>query len=280
MTPQLNLNPNPNDILRSRSVYLATPAYGGWLGVGYVNALMGLMNLMHNIGVRYTVSFKYNESLITRARNAMVDDYLKKSDFTDFFFIDADIGFDPRAVLALLLHNEDIIGVPCPRKSFCWSRVFKVLKQNNREYTAEELEKLAGEFVLNFPPDGAPTSLNLGQLTEVQDVGTGLMRIRREVFEKFKGAHPNRYFMPMMGEEGATGDPSYMFFQSRIDEDSGKFTPNGIPHYIPEDYAFCRDARKAGMKVWLAPWIATTHMGTYMYQGDMVAVAQAGGSLR
>lgn len=272
--------PTPADAmkhLKSRSLYIATPAYGGWLSVNYIFSLLALKDLCNEAGVKLTITFMHNESLITRARNRMANEYLATSDCTDFFFIDADIGFNPKDVLMLTIREEDVIGAPCVRKSFRWDRVLKVVKANNREFTGADLEKISGEFVINFPPGEAPASLNLGELVEVRDVGTGLMRIKRETFQKVSEAFPENRYMAIQ-DEGQM--PMQMFFQSRMDEDSRKENSNGLPHYIPEDYAFCRDVRKAGMKVWMAPWMKTNHMGSYMFTGDLEAVALAGGGLR
>lgn len=294
------------EFLKTRHLFLATPAYGGWLSVNYVNSLIALIELCRELGVTRTTSFMYNESLITRARNKMANDFrrmgancpnpncgMPNNDFTnnvpcekcgtripvptDFFFIDADIGFDARDIIMLMLRSEEIIGAPCVRKNLRLDRVAEAAKKNGRQYTTEELEYLTGEYVLNFEKD--PPSINLGQLIEVKDVGTGLMRVTREAFNKFEKAYPNRWHLPMTGESGGRV-PTYMFYQAEQDEDSRAWNPGGLPDYVSEDYSFCRWAKKAGVKIWIAPWIKSTHMGSYMFKGDLEAVAKAGGSLR
>lgn len=269
------------DYLRSRTLYIATPAYGGFCTVNYINSLLGLVNMCRDIGIRHTISFKYNESLITRARNSMVDEYLRKRDETDFVFIDADIGFDPRDIITLMLHHDKkIIGAPCVRKSFNTDRLQALARSAEKPYSTEEFLRLGGEYVLNFPPKAVPDRMKLDDLIEVMDVGTGIMQVRREVFTEIadKPEFKDRWYLPMGGE----GDrvPMFMFFQSGLDEESREVNPGNMPEYIPEDYAFCRLARKSGFKIWLAPWMKTSHMGSYMFQGDLIAVAKAGGRLR
>jgi len=275
--------PTPEEakkILEKRSIYIATPAYGGMMTVNYVTSLLGINDICRNYNVKLEYSFVYNESLITRARNKMVFDYLNKSSCTDFFFIDADISFDPKDIVSLLFHDEPIIGCPCVRKNLRFDRVAAAVKRNpDKEYTIDEMARMCGEFVVNFPPTGAPQMMNLGQLIEVQDVGTGIMRVRREVFEEIEKKFPDRYYVPMQGE-GEETQPHYMFFQSCIDAESGKFNPGGYPHYIAEDFAFCRLAQKAGFKIYLAPWIKSDHMGALLFKGDLEMVAKVGGGLR
>jgi len=267
--------------LKTRSLYIATPCYGGMMTVNYTNSLIALINQCQNLGIRYTISFIYNESLITRARNKMVDDFLRKTNYTDFIFIDADIGFSAQDILSFLLYDEGVIGVPCVRKNLRLDRVVEAVKKNGRSYTIEELEQLLGEFVINFPPNGQPAKMDLWHLAEVQDVGTGIMRVRREVFEKVREAFPDRWYAPMLGEADADPNkPMFMFFQSCIDKDSGQYNPNGLPQYIPEDYAFCRLCRQVGIKIYAAPWVESSHAGTYIFRGSLPAVAKAGGKLR
>lgn len=268
------------EMLKKRSVYIATPAYGGMMTVNYVTSLLGINDVCRTYNIKLEYSFVYNESLITRARNKMVFDFLNKSTCTDFYFIDADISFDPKDIVSLLFHDEPIIGCPCVRKNLRLDRVAAAVKRNpEKDFSIEEMSRMCGEFVVNFPPTGAPEVMNLGQLIEVQDVGTGIMRVRREVFEAIEKQFPENYYLPM-GGEGEENLPHYMFFQSCIDQESGKFNPGGYPHYIAEDFAFCRLARKAGFKVYLAPWIKSDHMGSYLFKGDLEVVAKNGGGLR
>lgn len=265
------------EYLKTRHLFIATPAYGGWLSVNYVNSLLALVDMCNQLQINRTISFVYNESLITRARNKLANDFRKVESATDFVFIDADIGFDARDIVMLMLRSEDIIGAPCVRKNLRLDRVAAAAKKNGRDYTVEELEYLTGEYIFNFVQD--PSSINLGQMTEVLDVGTGLMRVRRQTFDKFEKAYPEGWTLPMVGEAGVRV-PTYMFFQAGPDEESRKNNPSGLPDYVSEDYWFCRKARLVGMKTWLAPWIKTTHMGSYMFKGDLEAVAKVGGVLR
>lgn len=266
--------------LRTRHIYVATPAYGGWIGVDFANSLMALHLLGQEIGLKVEHGFLYNESLITRARNIMVGRARQKSKFTDFFFIDADISFDAKDIVSLILHKEEIVGAPCARKHIKWERIQHMVKKApaDKYFSNDEMRKFCGEYVMNFLPGvPPPKSFNLGEMMEVREVGTGVMRIRREVFDIFEKFYPDRKFRLMDDEHE---NPLHEFFQAKIDEDTKKDYADGVGMYIPEDYAFCRDARKAGMKVYLAPWIKTMHMGTYMFEGDLASIALAGGGFR
>lgn len=267
------------EFLKTRHLFIATPMYGGWASINYINSLVSLINECQNRGIRYTVSFMHNESLITRARNKMADGFMK-TDATDFFFIDADIGFEAKDILTLMWRSEDVIGIPCARKNLRLDRVVAAVKKNGREYNIDELEDLLGEVVMNFPHDAVPQTIDVSRMQEVQEVGTGLMRVRRDTFTKFMEAYPDRWYLQMVGETDGSRLPMYMFFQAGFDEATRKINPESYPDYISEDYWFCREARRAGMKVWIAPWCKTTHMGSYMFKADMLAMGRAGGALR
>ena len=268
------------EFLKSRYIHLATPCYGGMMTVNYTNSLLSLVNICNQMNIKMDVSFMYNESLITRARNEMVSDARMKRNFTDFLFIDADINYDARDIISLLLYDKDVIGAPCVRKNLRLDRIVQAAQKNGRSYSQDELEILTGEYVVNWPEGGMPATIKLDRLIEVQDVGTGIMKIKKETFDKVEKFFPDRWFMPLKKNKIESVSPQFMFFQSELDMESAEHNPGGIPNYIPEDYSFCHLVRKAGMKIWLAPWMKTGHAGTHVFRGDLPAICAAGGSLR
>ena len=266
--------------LQKQSIFIATPVYGGnTAAVNYMHSLLGLVNTCRDLGVGFDIHFMYNESLITRARNCMVNDF-KKSECTHFLFIDCDISFDPRDIILMLMQKEEIIGAPCVRKGLRWDRITHSIKSNpTKNYTGEDLEKITGQYVVNFLPENTPKSIDLGKLIEVRNVGTGIMLVRRHVFNKIEETFPNNWYLQTPDELGGRV-PIYMHFQAELDDESRQHNPGNFPDYISEDYSFCKLARKSGIRVWLAPWLKTGHFGSYLYHGDLKAVSDSGGSLR
>jgi hypothetical protein len=61
-----------------------------------------------------------------------------------------------------------------------------------------------------------------------------------------------------------------MYFQALIDPESRR--------YLSEDYMFCQWAIKAGLKIWLCPWIKLVHVGSFVYGGSLQALAAIGAS--
>jgi len=69
------------DDLKKHKLFIATPMYGGMAHGLYIKSCLDLQAQMNKYGVETKFSFLFNESLITRARNYLVDEFLR-SEFT------------------------------------------------------------------------------------------------------------------------------------------------------------------------------------------------------
>jgi len=92
--------------LQKRSLFLATPMFGGTCYGNYTRGIADLTTLCVKYGIELRLHFMYNESLVQRARNYCTDEFLR-SPCTHMMFIDADIGFDANDVIALLALQGD-----------------------------------------------------------------------------------------------------------------------------------------------------------------------------
>jgi hypothetical protein len=258
------------DDLRKHKLFVATPMYGGQCFGMYCKSALDLQGLCSNYGIEVRFSFIFNESLITRARNYLVDEFLR-SGFTHMLFIDSDIHFDPRDVIALLALDRDIIGGPYPKKSIKWSSVKQAIL-NNPNIEPGELDKVTGDYVFNPVP--GTDKFSVAEPVEVLEIGTGYMMIKRHVFEKFEAAYPElRYKPDHVGQDNFDGSRYiHAYFDTVIDH--GK-----SDRYLSEDYMFCQWWRNIGGQIWLCPWMKTHHIGTYAFNGDLQAVAGHIGSL-
>lgn len=256
--------------LRKNKLFVATPMYGGLAHGMYVKSCLDLQAVCANYGIATRFSYIFNESLITRARNYLVDEFLR-SDSTHLLFIDSDIHFDPKDVIALLALDKEVIGGPYPKKSIKWSAVIEAVKRKP-DITASELEKVTGDYVFNAV--AGTGQFNIGEPLEVLEIGTGFMMVHRDVFTKFKEAYPEFNYKPdHVGQANFDGTRYiHAYFDTVIDH--GK-----SDRYLSEDYMFCQWWRKIGGKIWLCPWMKTHHVGTYPFTGDMGAVANYVGSL-
>lgn len=257
------------DELRKKKLFIATPCYGGMATGLYQKSSLDLKTLLMKYNVDCQFSFLFNESLITRARNYLADEFLR-SGMTHLLFIDSDIGFDPQDVLALLALDKDIIGAPYPKKSINWKAIVNAIK-NNPNIEVSQLEKLIGDYVFNPVP--GTTSFDVNEPLEVLEIGTGFMMIKRDVFTKMAEEYPHTRYRPdHIGQANFDGSRYiHAFFDTCIDPESHR--------YLSEDYKFCQDWRAIGGQIWLCPWMKTTHIGTYGFQGDMQAIAASTGQI-
>lgn len=284
--------------LKNKSLYVLTPCYGGALTINYHHSFIKLMRLCNERGVDFGVSNVYNESLISRARNRLVDNYLKQAAHTHCVFIDADIGFEAEEVLAMLEMDRDILGVPCSKKSIRWDRIqtavarrvldwaamhgmnghdpAALLEQYKRSGAAippEEFPKIGGDFVFNFLPFEGEKTLELdpmAQPEEMKHMGTGLLMVKRTVFEKFKKCYPDRWY-EARSDPTANPGPIHDFFKVGVNPESRE--------YDSEDYWFCASSIAIGYKVLMLPWVRTTHMGSNTFVGDMPAALRYAGEI-
>ena len=264
--------------LRKNKLFIATPMYGGMCSGLYMKACLDLQAMCQQYAIETRFSFLFNESLITRARNYLVDEFVR-SNYTHLLFIDSDILFNPQDVLALLALDKDVIGGPYPKKSINWRNVFKgaqkVISQPgfdpNKYTNFGELEALTGEYVFNPVP--GTTQFKVSDPLEVMEIGTGFMMIKRAVFDKFKEEYPHLNYKPdHLGQANFDGSRYiHAYFDTVIDPDSHR--------YLSEDYMFCQYWRAVGGQIWLCPWMRTTHLGTYGFQGDMNKIAEMTGNL-
>ena len=257
------------DKLKTKKLFIATPCYGGMCHGMYAKSVLDLQGLMTRYGIETRFSFLFNESLITRARNYLVDEFLR-TDFTHLLFIDSDIHFNPQDVLALLALDREIIGAPYPKKAINWNNV-KQSVLNHPDLEAGELEKVVGDYVFNVVK--GTQQFQVSEPLEVMEIGTGYMLINREVFPKWEAAYPEKKYRPdHVGQKNFDGTRYiHAYFDTEIDKVSER--------YLSEDYAFCQWARRIGVSIWLCPWIQCQHIGTFAFTGNMPRIAELTGKL-
>lgn len=302
--------------LRKRRLFVATPMYGGMCAGMFTRSIADLSAMCNAYGIQLQLYFLFNESLITRARNYCVDEFMR-SNATHLMFIDSDIGFDPRDVLALLALADDeseydVIGGPYPKKCISWEKVKTAVDKGFGDEDPNNLERFVGDYVFN--PKGGTGVIPINQPVEVLEIGTGFMMIRRKTFEKFNEHFKELLYRPDHVRTAAfDGSRQIMqMFQAEIDQiDKGKFLENELKkikearpndanavaaavdaalkayeeanakksnRYLSEDYWFCQKIQELGMKTWFCPWMKMQHVGTYVFGGSLADLAAVGAS--
>ena len=234
-------------------VRIATPMYGGNCKGIYADSILALTFQLAQRGDQVSFSKIYNESLITRARNNLVYEFMN-SDADVLLFVDADEGFNASDVLKMLDTGKDVIGGIYPMKNFNWENIRKAALAGKND-----LIRYSGIFAMNLLP--GVKEITVSEPVQVTEVATGLMAIRREVFEKME-PHCPKYAL--------NGSDSKFDFSKMVTEYfATSITPEGI--LLSEDYHFCRKWRELGGEVYAAPWIAVDHAGEYIFSGRYVS---------
>jgi hypothetical protein len=258
--------------LQKKKLFVATPMYGGACAGMYARSIADLAAICAKYDIPLQLYYLFNESLITRARNYCVDEFLR-SDATHLMFIDSDIGFNPQDVIALLAlqtdeSDYDVIGGPYPKKCISWEKIKIAVDKGVADENPNVLERFVGDYVFN--PKGGQKEIPIGQPVEVMEIGTGFMMIRRQTFDKYKEAYPHLSYKPDHIRTAAFDGSReiHAYFDCIIDPVSKR--------YLSEDYMFCYNTEKAGMKVWLCPWMSMNHVGSYVFGGSLADLASIG----
>lgn len=214
--------------LEGRKLFVAIPTYDGKLSIKLAYTLAALMPMAMQHGISVKLGHVSGCSIITMARNMLVDQFLD-SECTELLFIDSDVIAKPEDILRLMAQSgdKDITAGSYPRRAKDRKFFMDLYFDENNE--------------LEF--DGA--------MMRIQRVGTGFMLIRRNVIE-----HLAKKADKYLGQDGV-GQVANVFEFSMLD---GKF--------VGEDYTFCDKARAEGFKVWLDVEISLPHVGQEEFTND------------
>ena len=248
---------------------VATPIYDGAQG-SYVRSALDLALKAQALGISVRFEFILYQPSITRARNILAAMFLA-SDCTHLLFVDADIDFSSDDVFSLIRIMEEqprcgVLGGAYPRRMINWRNVARAVELGLAKDNPADLARYAGEFALHFlHPD---QSFKMTDLVELSRLGTAMMLIRRDVLEGVHAALPDLVFRPDPAERQThgVGELEPAFFCPLIEPESQAL--------LSDDYAFCRRTRDAGFRIWLAPWVRTTHAGPTVFSGTLADTAQ------
>jgi hypothetical protein len=207
------------------NLMVATPAYGGAVQLSYLTSLLAFQAA----GIAFTLVGIANESLITRARNALVSTFHARADFTHLLFLDADVGLPADGLARMIAAGKDVIGAPVPLKG----------------------HGPRGERLFNFGrcvgEDGA--------LMLCERIGTAALMLSRHAVNalvdeaRARGGVYER-MSTLVGDDGV--NVHYDVFRAGAVDGE----------YLSEDYWVCATLRRLGFAIHVDPAIVTTHHGT------------------
>lgn len=188
-----------------------------------------------------------------------------------------------------------------------WEKVLLAANKGFGDKDPNNLAKYVGDFVFN--PAHGTTSFSINQPVEVLETGTGFMMIKKSTFQKYQEAYPSYWYRPDHVRTANFDGTRFImaYFDCAIDRGFGpddvlrlmtklankegsleelsaeaaklaEIQKSASMRYLSEDYNFVQNVRKAGMKVWLCPWIQLDHTGSYVFSGSLRDLAQLGAS--
>ena len=180
----------------------------------------------------------------------------------DFIFIDADISFNPNDIPTMVRADKDIICGLYPKKEINWHTVYNAVKKDAK---IENLKNHTGSWVVNLVDYRPEITVRNDKPLEVFAGGTGMMLIKRKVFDKLKKKVPS-YENDVVDQAGSIGikEVIHEYFATSIEPETNRL--------LSEDYHFCRLWRMNGGKIYIAPWMDLGHMGSYLFEGTFLKV--------
>lgn len=250
---------------------IGTPCYGGNLSVNYFHAMRRLLPLLEQQGISVTVKTLAQESLISRARNTIVAEFLGRPECTHLLFIDADIGFEPELVPRLLARGQPLVCAAYPMKGYNWDKLLEAAKTAG---SGEALQRASLQFATNmrdedWPQDADRHTLDIDNgFVRVSKAATGMMLIERQVFERLQLAFPElQYSNDVAGYDNPhTRGNFWAFFDTLLHPVSRR--------YLSEDYAFCHRWTQACQgEIWLDIESRLSHFGNAAFSGSFLESA-------
>jgi hypothetical protein len=212
------------------AILIATPCLDGRVDARYAGALVQTLGLLNARGQHAEIQFEIGNSLIADARNKLVAKFLA-SGASDLVFIDSDLSWKADDLVRLLSYPQPFVAGVYQRKS-----------------------RAKIDFTVKFGP---AISMDEHRLMEVERVGTGFMRLRRDCIGKMVAAYPR------LRLKNPTQPDDANFF--------GLFDTSIVDgQFIGEDFTFCDRWRAIGGKVMIDPSINLAHHGAAAYDEPLL----------
>lgn len=224
--------------LSGRSIVVATPCMDGKYDRAYVRSFYGTFALLKENGAGIDFMDLPGCSDLPMARAKLFTHFLK-SEHTDLFFADSDMGWDPKDVLRIALTKKDFVGGAGPKKKYPLEFAFH-----------------------NFDDGGTPLPFTLEgpeRLIDITKIGMAFMMISKACAERMATHYEEECAVENDGEV-----IYFVFDPIRLNRS----------RRLSEDFAFCYRWKQIGGKIHIIPDIVLSHTGSYTWQGSFMQVEQ------
>jgi hypothetical protein len=215
-------------------IFLAIPCHTGNIVAECEVSILRNTHLLRDLGHTVIPYYLPGNIYLDKARNKCVKRFLE-SECTDLIFVDSDISFEDDAIVKLIKHDKDIVAGVYPLKQDFLEFPMQLYYDKDNNFLDEE----SGLITANMVP-------------------TGLMRIKREVFEKMRSFDwiGDKYRI----QEDHEGIWTYFNTGILFEDDNT---------WWGEDVAFCRYWKLHGGRIYIEPNITFGHVGKKVYSGNL-----------
>jgi hypothetical protein len=205
--------------------------------------------------------FRYHSgATISLVRNAMVAEFLR-SDSEILLMLDSDQAIGRVGIERLIDLDKPVVGCLYPMRRYNWDRVKRPTEEDPALVTAQALE-----FVGYLQTDENGKASVENGFARAEHVGTGVMLVRRQVFEQLMTHFPELEGVGFGPDAYPDLSPNWGFFNPLT-------TELGLP--LSEDISFCRRWRTIGGEIWADLATNVAHIGQHTFRGNYINSWQA-----
>lgn len=235
------------------SLFVAMPTATGSVRVETLSSIVRMTNALDGHGIRITFSsLSYAELPVSR--NALVADFLDTG-HSHLLFIDDDMAFEPQVIGDMLSVERPFVGVFGPHRHLDLERFARAYGEAEAGGATDPLDvalAAANGFV------GAPVRPARHRVVEAERVGTGLLLLRRDVFQTLDTA------------DGAIPDVLHPRTGKSIRGYFERIYLEGQGTYLPEDDSLChRWRRHANGRIFAFAARGITRYGEFAYRAAL-----------
>ena len=215
-------------------VMIGTPTYNGQLAHQYLTSYVGSFTDCVRRDILIAPEFAVAFSLVQYARNWIVYQFLKNSEFTHLMWVDSDLGWQHNSIGRLVESGKDIIG---------------------GSYTTKSPTKPIYPFVATGPVDERGVQ-------EVSSLPGGFVLMSRRAVQALWDASPE-----MVMEHG--GEDHVVRHVCDLEFVTSDEKGNQVRRLLGEDYVMQVKLRSLGFRMYLQTDIDFVHVGFHEYLGNV-----------
>lgn len=242
-------------MLQRTKIFIPVICYNNTCNTYFMFSLIKLIMALKEAGIDTTLYPIGFESLICRARNASIAQFMSNN-CTHILFLDTDIEFEVEGIFKLINAKEKVIGAAYALKTLWPDKIKDV-------YTREVIPTNPLNQCTKHGVHVLQSGKHSNEKIEVEYLTTGCMLIEKSVIDIMIRVYPERKYTNDIDGYFPDTDVNlfYNLFAVEINKETNK--------YESEDYCFCRLWRQQGGKIYVIPDITLIHHGSFGYGMNM-----------